>query len=440
MLSCARKRLQALGADQQRVVRALMHVSLFVLVGRMAGAAREVAIAARYGAGAEVDAYVLVSGLVGWPVSVWTSVLSTVLLPLLVREAQAAGMARFRDELLGASLLLGLMVGLACAGALHFAIAGGHLALAPQIAAVALAIIPALALTAAIGVVLGFYSMLLMAGGSHLNTLLEGAAPLTALAAVLLIPGGGIVSLVGGTLAGLVLQLALSAVLQPARPPPWPRLSFQARVWTPFTRGVAIVVAGQVVISATGAADQLMVAGLGVSANATLDYANRLIALAMSVGAVVVARSMLPVFAGIGDRSRTLRLAGGWSAALFTAGAAGVIVAWPLAPWAVQLLFERGAFTAADTAAVAGALRTGLLQVPPFLAGMVMVQLLASRSAYTAFLLLGLLGFVVKVGLNLVLIPRLGVAGAMAASAGMYLVNVVVLHVIAYSPDRTRAA
>src|SRR3546814_4343245 len=46
------------------------------------------------------------------------------------------------------------------------------------------------------------------------------------------------------------------------------------------------------------------------------------------------------------------------------AGAAAVAIAWALAPWGVALLFERGAFTADNTQAVAQVLRWGLLQLP----------------------------------------------------------------------------
>lgn len=45
-------------------------VALFVLLGSFARAAKEMAIAYRYGVSAEVDAYLFVFNLVSWPVGV----------------------------------------------------------------------------------------------------------------------------------------------------------------------------------------------------------------------------------------------------------------------------------------------------------------------------------------------------------------------------------
>ena len=85
-------------------------VALFVLLGSIARAGKEMAIAYRYGVSAEVDAYLFVFNLVNWPVGVWFSVLTLVLVPLAARMRQGAApqLPRFRSELLGFALLLGL--------------------------------------------------------------------------------------------------------------------------------------------------------------------------------------------------------------------------------------------------------------------------------------------------------------------------------------------
>lgn len=85
-------------------------VSLFVFVGKLAGAAKEIAIAYRYGVSAEVDAYLFVLNLIGWPTAVWFSVLVVVLVPLAARIRQDAkgDLPLFRAELLGLAILIGL--------------------------------------------------------------------------------------------------------------------------------------------------------------------------------------------------------------------------------------------------------------------------------------------------------------------------------------------
>src|SRR3569832_2839191 len=59
-------------------------VSLFSLVGKVAGAAKEMAIAWRYGISETVDAFVFMFNVVNWPITVWFSVLSVVFVFLFV--------------------------------------------------------------------------------------------------------------------------------------------------------------------------------------------------------------------------------------------------------------------------------------------------------------------------------------------------------------------
>jgi hypothetical protein len=54
-------------------------------------------------------------------------------------------------------------------------------------------------------------------------------------------------------------------------------------------------------------------------------------------------------------------------------------ILWPLADWVVKLLFQRGAFSEANTAQVAELLQLLLLQVPFYFFGLVMVSALSSR-------------------------------------------------------------
>ncbi len=90
-------------------------VALFVFVGKLAGAAKEMAIAYRYGLSREVDAYLFVFNLVSWPIGVWFSILTVVLVPLAARMRQTdpSELPRFRSELLGFVILLGLALALA---------------------------------------------------------------------------------------------------------------------------------------------------------------------------------------------------------------------------------------------------------------------------------------------------------------------------------------
>ncbi len=94
-----RQRLAALHPDHKRIVRGAVWVSLFVLLGKLAGAVKEMAVAYRYGVSGVVDAYQLAFTVVTWIPGTLVSVIGVVLIPILVRLRQrdAADRALFSD-------------------------------------------------------------------------------------------------------------------------------------------------------------------------------------------------------------------------------------------------------------------------------------------------------------------------------------------------------
>ena len=77
-----RKRISNVNPEHHAIVRGMVWVALFVFLGKLAGAAKEMVIAYRYGISDEVDAYLFIFNLISWPVSVWFSILTIVLVPL----------------------------------------------------------------------------------------------------------------------------------------------------------------------------------------------------------------------------------------------------------------------------------------------------------------------------------------------------------------------
>ena len=109
-----------------------------------------------------------------------------------------------------------------------------------------------------------------------------------------------------------------------------------------------------------------------------------------------------------GDTARARAMALKWSMLMVLAGAAAVAVGWLLAPWGVSVLFQRGAFTAENTEAVAHVLRWGLLQLPFYFGVLILVQLLASQNRYRIMSAIAVGNFALKAGLNVVLAPKMG--------------------------------
>ena len=270
----------------------------------------------------------------------------------------------------------------------------------------------------------------MLASSQHSNTLFEGVPALVILATVLMLPGAGIESLVWATVGGfavhgvsLAIALARRGALEP------PRVSFTSTEWPLFWRGFGVMFAGQALISWVGIIDQLFAAHLGTGAIATLGYANRILALILGLGATAVSRATLPVFARAHAQGNPQlgHLVKFWALLLFLLGVVAMVLGWWLGPWAIKWLFERGAFTAADTAVVAQVFRFGLAQLPFYFAALVLVSVASSQGQFRLLFWTGVIAVALKSFANAILVPLLGVNGLALAWVVVYAANALFL-------------
>ena len=435
-ISAIRDRFRSAHPDHHAIVRGMAWVALFVFFGKLAGAAKEMAVAWRYGVSADVDAYLFVLNIVNWPVGVWFSVLSIVLIPLAtrIRQVEPEEFSHFRSELLGLSILLGIILAFLAWAGLPVLLGSSWVGLSGSSKAIADNIVPIMALLAPLGVLISLFSTWMLASGRHTNTLLESVPAFVILTAILIIPVGGVQPLVLGTLAGLVFHLIGLAIPLASRGEiGLPRFSYRSPHWPAFLKGFGIMWAGQMLMSFTVIVDQVFAAKFGTGAIATLSYANRILALILGLGAVAASRAMLPVF----SRSQALggeqlkRVAFHWVRIMFAIGVVTIVIAWVLAPWGVRILFERGAFTPQDTQAVSDVFRYGLVQLPFYLSNIVLVSLLASKGRYTAISVAASFNLFLNMGALLVLTPLFGINGIPLATSVMYAATFILLSYIA---------
>ena len=428
VLGVIRSRITRAHPDHHAIAKGMAWVALFVFLGKLTGAAKEMAVAYRYGVGEEVDAYLFVLNLVSWPVGVWFSVLTVVLVPLAarIRQDATAELPRFRAELFGLALLIGLTFATLAWLGLPSLLRAPWTGLPATTVALASEMVPALVFLMPLGVIISLFSAWTLAAGRHANTLLEGVPALAIALAVLMLPGGGIEPLVWGTLAGFAFHLTSLAVPFVGRCEiEAPRFTRRSPHWSPFWQGFGIMLAGQALMSFVGIIDQFFAAHLGTGAIATLSYANRILALILGLGATAVGRATLPIFskAEAQGSAQGHRLASHWVRLLFLLGVIAMILAWGSARWAVQLLFERGAFTLQDTLAVTGVLRYGLVQLPFYFAALVFVSYVSSQRRYTLLFWSGVIGLGSKILGNMVLIPLFGINGIAMAWGLVYAIN-----------------
>lgn len=416
-------------SDHILILQGASWVIFFLILGRVVVAAKEMAIANQFGVSGVVDAYQVAFSAVTWLPSTIVAALSVVLVPLFARVRIAAPESEtlFVREVHGVTTLVGFFLTLitVLAGSFYVKKITGTLPFETQDMAVRfiLWLSPLAALTLMIGVL----SARLQSQGRQLNTLFDSVPALVILLCILLpLFSTDSDALLWGTLLGTVLNTILLSIAGNTKDGIGWKLSLNitSPYWSEIYKAVGVMAIGQFIMSFVMPLDQYMAARLGEGTIATLSYANRLLLLGMSVGALAITRGLLPVLANAiaeGRQEHARIVAIKWSILVLIVGTLITVASWFIAPFLVRLLYQRGAFTVADTIAVTTCFRWGLVQVPFYLSSLVLVQLLAALGQYRLMALTSVRIFAVKLLANLLLVPYWGLAGIMLATGAMYV-------------------
>ena len=442
--ACAVRILKALSRllnrpEHGHIVGGMIVIAALVGVAKVVGAAKEVVVAAHYGTGPVIDAYVLIFNLLSWPLGVWIGIGAAILIPLLVRGEMSdpEDTLRFRRELWGLTLWAGPALGVIAAILLWWVARHRWLAAAPAVDAQITAQVALLSLMLPFALSSSLFAAYMIADRRHLNNLLEAIPAIAIMVTLVAVGSPGYEPLVWATVLGTAAQLLVAMALQHRdRRARRPAFSFTSPLWRVLITSAGIVALANAITGATFIVDQVAAAGIGPGGNATLGYATRLTGLIVTLASISLSRAILPVLARLGtqDPMRQRQVARQWSLLMGGVGAVAVVIGWPLAPTLVRLMFQRGSFGAEDAKLVTQVFRYSLLQLPFFLSGMVLIQLIASNGMYSAFLKIGLVNLAAKLVGVAVLAPTLGVPGVALSTAFMYAVGRIQIEFLSRQP------
>jgi len=437
-------RFRRVDKDHKRIVRGLFLVSIFIFLGKIAGAAKEVVIAYKFGVGAIVDLYVLAFTFAIWLPGIFASVISNVYVPL-IHKLKPKEKQEFKEQFIGITLVFSGLTALILIWIFPYALEAlssnwsvdNHV----QIQKLALGFTP----LASLGLITATFSAMLLAEEHHTNSLLEVIPSLVLIGVVLLWPIEQTIDpLVWGTVIGFTLQtLGLFLLLKSAKMPAKPHFSFSSSGWALLKQNIGIVLLAQVIMSFVEPVGMYIASTLGTGNASGLGYSTRILSLFLTLGATAVGRAILPVFSNSGrDISNHSRLALQWCLLLFITGLFTAAVTWVITPQLVRILLERGAFTAEDSASVSTAVRFGVLQFPFYFAGIVLAQFFISIRKFNIILLSSVLALTMKVVFSLVLAPIYSYSGIILATVPMYFSTnlLFVLYLIRQRKLRPKAA
>ena len=237
----------------------------------------------------------------------------------------------------------------------------------------------------------------------------------------------GAFSLACGIVTGSVVEAAwLFATLRAQGT----RLSFR---WAGMDENVRIVlrqsapmIAGTFLMGSTAVVDQAMAAMLPGGSVAALGYGNRIVSAVLGLGATALSTAVLPYFS-------RMAAAADWQGCRHTLKRFSLLVTAAAVPLTlvlilfsrtlVRLLFQRGAFTAADTELVSSVQICYALQIPFYIWGMLFVRFITSVRRNDLLMYASAVNLSVDIGLNLILMRYWGVAGIALSTSLVYLIS-----------------
>jgi putative peptidoglycan lipid II flippase len=434
--------LRATGTDSpnRKIFRAVLIVGALTLLAKLGSTAKELLVANSFGRSDALDAFLIAFVLPAFAVNLLIGSFASAVVPAFVEmkcsQGPAAAQKLFSNVMFACVLgLLALTLGLGSLAPWYLpylasSFSPAKLQLTREILYMLLPFVlfNGVALCA---------SAILNAGEKFaLPALTPVVTPLVTMAFIVLGPRSwSTFSLAAGVVLGSFLEAAL--VLQ-ALKAQGIRLTMKWYGFDPSVRSILRqyrpLVAGSFVMGAASVVDQSMAAMLPQGSVSALSYASRTISVVLWISAASLSTAVLPYFSQMVAQNdwagcrNTLRR--------YTTLVAAIAVPCTLCLMAfsrplVRLLFQRGAFTAADTALVSRVQICYAIQIPFYIGTILFVRFLSSAMRNHVLLWTSGICLVLDILLNLALMRIWGVAGIALATSLVYVTSFVL--VSAYS-------
>ena len=425
-----RWRVLSSGTTNRRIVGAAVIVGGATAFVSLASIVRDLLIAASFGTSDELDAFLIAISLPVFTVSVLGGAFASALIPAYIQARDQQGQAT-AQELFSSVMTLGI-------GFLTVAMAVLALLSTIVLPLLASGFDPAkLALTQRLFYLLlpsilfsglaAMCSSVLNAGERFgLAAAAPAMVPLAMIGSLLLDRAGGIQALVVGMIGGYALQLYFVAWALTRRGigfrPRWYGMSSALR--QAISQYVPLVI-GAALMSSTLLVDQAVAATLAPGSVAAFGYGTKVVVLVVGLGAGALGTAALPYLSKAALDSdwsqvqRTMRIYERLTL-MVTLPLTGVLIVFsePM----IEIIFQRGAFTGADTMLVSNIQAVYALQIPFYVLSILCARLLSSVGANRVLLWAAIVGVLVNAVLDFVLAGVFGVVGIALATTMMYMV------------------
>ncbi|MEQ1890327.1 MAG: lipid II flippase MurJ [Alphaproteobacteria bacterium] len=421
------------------VARSAFVIGFITILVRLFSFGREVAAAAVFGVGADLDVFLIAYLAPSFLFFAILACAGPAIIPALMNARQHSGEQGLRAIIAnanGAALIGFCGLGLLCAVAspLYLPLLVTHLT--PEKMALAQLWLLLLCLLVPL---FGFAALWTAIANAHGSLALPACVPvLSPIVTIIMLftyaQDHGAWAFVNGTLLGAVLEFGVMGILLFRRGLlVAPRLKFSPD--SGFERAFATLFAGAAIMGLIPATGQAMAASIGTGSITGFIFAGRLVSLTGSMGALALGAAVLPAFARLaaaadwGALRQLVRRCVLLTLALALPLCAGI--SWFSLPIA-EIMFQRGQFSSDDATMVAGVQSYLILQIPFYLGWIVLARVLATLGRNNVLLLLSSGAAVLNLCLNYLSTQAYGATGIAAATAITFFLLFAVTYAAAY--------
>jgi putative peptidoglycan lipid II flippase len=159
---------------------------------------------------------------------------------------------------------------------------------------------------------------------------------------------------------------------------------------------------------------------------ASLNYGNKVITLVLGLAATAIGTAVLPYFSRMvaekewGHLRKTLKF---YLRLIFVFAVPIALLIFWLSESLVNIIFQRGAFTAGDTRLVASIQAFFSFQIPFYIAGIMLARLISSLRANNILMWGALINISVNIGFNILFIYLMGLKGIAFSTSLVFMIS-----------------
>lgn len=418
------------GSTNRRIFAAAITVGGFSLIVKLVAMLKELVTAYQFGRGDELDAFFMAFLLPSFGINVIAGSFNAALIPTYIQAKEKQGdfsAQQLLSSVMIWSVVMLIAVSLVLAFIIHFILPFLASGFSPQKIALTQTLFFMLLPVLVISGIATIWTSVLNAREQFVVGALSPIMIPLAIICFLIIFGNtwGVFSLVYGTLVGFVLQCVLLALALKQQ-----NIGLHLRWYgmTPELRKVINqylpMVAGAFLMSSTSLVDQAMAAMLDSGSVSALNYGNKLVSLVTGLTAMALGTSVLPYFShqiaqqdwfGIRHTLRT------YTRLILLITIPITAIFFFASEWIVRIIFERGAFTHADTQLVGQVQAFYCLHIPICTIGILGVRLLSAIEKNRAIMWINFVNMLINIIGNYLLMRVFGVAGIALSTSIVYL-------------------